>query len=147
MRTGEESEPAVLQRVGVLEFVDEQVREAALIMLSQRVVIGQKLEGPQQKLGEVDYTLAPASIFVERKMLDLPPNEFILRLDLIGPQAFLLRAVDQRLQRSRRKAVVIDAVRLVQPLDQRELILRVHDLVELRQAGVAIVCAQHPVAQ
>ena len=44
--TGEEPEPAVLQRVGVLEFVYEQVREAALIMLAQHVVVGQKLEGP-----------------------------------------------------------------------------------------------------
>src|SRR5258706_12759924 len=99
------------------------MREPALIMLAQHIVMGQKLEGPQQKLGEVDHTLAPASLFVECKMLDLPSNEFILRLDLVGSQAFLLRAVDERLQLARRKAVVVDAVRLVEPLDQRDLVL------------------------
>ena len=38
-------------------------------------------------------------------------------------------------------------MRAVQPLDQRELVLRVHDLEQLRQLGVAVVRAQHPVAQ
>ena len=80
-------------------------------------------------------------------MLDLPPNEFVVRLDVVGPQAFLLRAIDQRLQLARRKAVVVDAVRLVQALDQRELVLRIHDLKKLRQAGVTIMRAQHPIAE
>ena len=43
--------------------------------------------------------------------------------------------------------LVVDVVRLVQPLDQRELVLRVEDLEELRQVRVAVMRAQHPVAQ
>ena len=44
-------------------------------------------------------------------------------------------------------ALLIDAVCLVQPLDQGQLVLHVHDLKQLRQSGVAVMRAQHAVAQ
>ncbi len=52
LRPGEQPQPAVLQRVRILELVDEQVREAAAVVLAQGIVAGQQLEGPQQQLGK-----------------------------------------------------------------------------------------------
>ena len=140
-------QPLVLQHVGVLELVDQQVREAAPVVLAQAVVLREQLVAAQQQLGEIDDAFALAHRLVERVVLDLAPRELVAGLDLVRAQALLLRAGDEVLQLPRRKALVVDAVRLVQPLDQRELVLRVHDLEELRQVRVAVVRAQHPVAQ
>ena len=140
-------QPLVLEHVRVLELVDEQVREAAPVVLAQAVVPREELVASQQELGEIDHALALAHRLVERVVLDLPARELVAGLDLVRAQALLLRAGDEVLQLPRRKALVVDVVRLVQPLDQRELVLRVHDLEELRQVRVAVVRAQHPVAQ
>ena len=116
-------------------------------MLAQRVVSRQQFEAAQQELWKIDKPFAVTRLFVEREVLDLPPNKFIACLDLIRPRARLLRIVYQRLQLPRLKALCVDAVRLVQPLDQRELVLHVHDLEQLRQSGIPIVDAEHAVAQ
>ena len=102
MRAGKQPEPAVLQRVRILKFVDEKVREPTPVVLAQRIVAGQQLEGSQQQLGKIDNSLAPASLVVEREVLDLASPELVVRLDLIRPQPFLLRGVDERLQLARR---------------------------------------------
>ena len=44
------------------------------------------------------------------------------------------------------KAVLVDVQALQHALHRRELVLRIEDLEGLRQAGVAVVGAQHPVA-
>jgi hypothetical protein len=80
-------------------------------------------------------------------VVDHPPRDLVARLDLVRAQAVLLRVGDEVLQLARRVPVFVDVVRLVEPLDQRELILRVDDLEELRQLRVAVVGAQHPVAK
>jgi hypothetical protein len=38
---GEKPQPLVLEQVGVLELVDEQVREAALVVVADRIVLRQ----------------------------------------------------------------------------------------------------------
>ncbi len=147
VRTGQQPDPAVLQRVGVLELVDQQVREAPTIVLPQRFMSRQQFEAAQQELGKIDHAFAAARLFVEREVLDLTAREVVIRLDLIRPRACLLRAVDQRLQLARGKALIVDAARLVHPFDQRQLVLHVHDLEQLGQPRIAIVGAKHAVAQ
>src|SRR5690606_28077349 len=56
--TRKQANPFVLQRVGVLEFVDENMPEAPLVVFAYGPVALQKLVGPQQQLGKVDNTLA-----------------------------------------------------------------------------------------
>ena len=80
---GEELEPPVLELVGVLELVDEQVREAPAVVLAQRVVPRQELEAAQQELGEVDHALALAGRVVERVELDHAAREIVACLDLV----------------------------------------------------------------
>ena len=90
MRPGEQLEPPVLQHVGVLELVDQQVREAPPVVLAQALVRVQQLVAAQQQLGEVDDAFALARRLVQREVLDLPAREFVARLDLVGAQAVLL---------------------------------------------------------
>ena len=59
-RPGEHLQPGVLQLVGVLELVDQDVAEAPLVVLAQAVVVAQQLVGAQHELGEIDHALALA---------------------------------------------------------------------------------------
>ena len=90
VRACEQLQPLVLQHVGVLEFVDQDVREAAPIVLAQRIVARQELVGSQQELGEVDHPFALARLLVQSVMFDLPAAEIVECLDLVRTQAFLL---------------------------------------------------------
>ena len=116
-------------------------------MLAQPLVLGEELVISQQQFWKIDNTLAFARLLVEGVVLDLPARELVVRLDLVRPQPVFLGGIDQRLQLPRRETLVVDVVRLVQALDERELILRIHDLEQLWQFGVAIVRAQHAIAQ
>ena len=116
-------------------------------MLAQPLVLRQQLVGAQQQLRKIDDAVALARLLVQREVLDLASREFVVRLDLVRAQALFLRCIDQALELPRRKALIVDVVRLVHALDHRELILHVHDLEWLRQLGVAVMRAQHPVAQ
>ena len=147
VRPRQHAQPLVLQRVRVLELVDQQVREAALVMAAQRIVAGQELVAAQQQLREVDDAFALAHRVVQRVVLDLAPRELVARLHHVRSQALFLGVGHEPLELARREAIVVDVVRAVQALDQRQLVLRIEDLEELRQVRLAVVRAQHPVAQ
>ena len=144
VRSREQLQPLVLQRVRILEFIDEDVREASLVMRAERVLPRQHLVGPEQKLGEIDHAFALASLLVQSVMLDLPTAELVEGLDLVRAQSFFLRSADQRLQLPSGKALVVDVVCLVHALDQRQLVLRVDDLKCLWKVRLAMVRAKHP---
>ncbi|MCY1427248.1 hypothetical protein D3C76_841990 [compost metagenome] len=66
---GQQAQPGVLHGVGVLELVDQQVPESALIVFEQARVITPQVQGAQQQFGEVDDpgTLAGGFIgFIDR---------------------------------------------------------------------------------
>ncbi len=144
---GQLLEPRVLQLVRVLELVDQDVAEAVLVVLPQDLVAVEQLVAAQQQLGEVDHALAIALCVVECVELDEAAVVVVVDLDVLRPQARLLRTVDEQLQIARRIALVVDVVRLQQPLDRAQLVSRVEDLEGGRQAGIAVMRAQHPVAQ
>ena len=70
VRPGEQLQPAVLQPVGVLELVDQDVAEAPLVVLAQDLVARQQLVAAQQQLGEIDHAFALALLVVGRVELD-----------------------------------------------------------------------------
>ena len=144
---GQQFEQVVLQVVGVLELVDQDVLEARLVMLAQRLVALQQLEGAQQQLGEIDHALALALHVVQLIQLDHLAFDRVVGLDLVGAQALVLGVVDEVLQVLGRVLFVVDVVGLEQALDHRQLVLRVEDLERLRQRGVAVMGAQEAVAQ
>ena len=147
VRPCQRAQPLVLEQVRVLELVDEQVREAPAVVLAKVVALREELVAAQQELGEVHDAFALAHRLVERVMLDLPSREVVAGLDGVGPQPLLLRVGNEIHELPRRITVVVDVVRLVQALDQRQLVLRVEDLEQLRQVRIAKVRAQQPVAQ
>jgi hypothetical protein len=140
-------EPPVLQAVGILELVHQDVREAPLVVGAQHFVAREQLEAAQQQLGEIDRALAVALRVVLRVDLDEAARILVQRLDLRCAQALVLVGVDEVLHLARRVLLVVHAERLHHALEQRQLVLGVQDLEGLRQSRVAMVRAQQPVAQ
>jgi hypothetical protein len=58
--SGQQLQPGVLEAVGVLEFIDQDVPKARLIMLAERLVALQQFVRAQQQFGEVDHPFALA---------------------------------------------------------------------------------------
>ena len=116
-------------------------------MFANAFASGQEFVTAQQQFGKVDHALALAHRVVQRVVLDLPARQFVGRLDHVRALALVLGAVDEPLQLLGRIPVVVEVVCAVHALDQRKLVLRVEDLEQLRQVGVAMMRAQHPVAQ
>ena len=58
-------DPCVLQFVGVLELINQDVAKAAAVMFTDRVVITQKFIGAQHQLAKINHALALALGFVE----------------------------------------------------------------------------------
>ncbi len=140
-------QPLVLQVVGVLEFVDQHVTKAALVMLTQRLVARQQLVTAQQQLGKVDYAFALALGIVQIKQLDHAPVVVVEGFHILGAQALILGIVDEVRDIARRVLLIVDVMRFQEPLDRRELILRIENLESLRQARIAIMRAQQAVGQ
>ncbi|MPM61990.1 hypothetical protein SDC9_108855 [bioreactor metagenome] len=140
-------EPLVLQLVGVLELVHQDMLEAALVMVAQMGIVTQQLVAAQHQLAEIDHTFSLALLLVELVDLDLFAGVRISGHDIAGAHALFLAARDEVHQLLGRKALVIDIELLAQALDGRELILGVQNLERLRQLRGLIVGAQQTVAQ
>ncbi|MCY1365652.1 hypothetical protein D9M69_525100 [compost metagenome] len=143
----EHLQPCVLQAVGVLELVDQDVAEAPLVVLAHGLVVAQQLVAAQHQFAEVDHAFALALLFVQLVELDLLAVVVAAGLDVAGAQAVFLGAGDEPLRLLGRKALVVDVELLHQALDGRELVLRVEDLEGRGQVGQLPVRAQQAVAQ
>jgi hypothetical protein len=144
---GQQLEPFVLQRVGVLELVDQDVREAPLVVLAQQLAALQQLVAAQQQFGKVDHALALALVVVGRVQLDAAPGIVVVGLDLARALAFFLGVLMKCCDVARRELLVVDIERLQQALDGGELVLRIEDLEGVGQSGIAVMRTQHAVAQ
>lgn len=55
--TGQDFEPAVLQNVGILKLVDENMTEALLIVRANKVIAGEQLVAAKKQFCEIHYPL------------------------------------------------------------------------------------------
>ena len=67
--TGQQFQPQVLQAVGILKFVYQNIAEAVLVMLADVGVTLQQLIAAQQQLGKVSYAIALALFVIFFKNL------------------------------------------------------------------------------
>ena len=143
----QELEPGVLQLVGVLKLIDQDVAKAALVVLAHGGVVAQHLVAAQHQLTKVHHALALALRFVQGVELDFFARFFVARHHIGRAQTVFFAAADEVLHLLGRVTVGVDVVLLAQALDGRELVLGVQDLKGLGQTGQHVVGAQKPVAQ
>ena len=140
-------DPGVLQAVGVLELVDQNVFEAPLVVLAHRLKVAQHLVAAQHQLTKIHHAFALALFFVQRVQLDLLARLVVAHLHITGPLPIFLAAADEVLNLLGRIALVVYLELLAQALDGRELVLRVQNLKCGGQTRQLVVGTQKAVAQ
>ena len=140
-------EPSVLQPVGVLKLIDQQMTKTQLVVLAQRLLVAQQFVRAQQQFPKIHHPFACALRLVEFVDLDFFAGVRIGGVDVFGPKCIFLATVDEPLGLLGWKALVIDVELFVQALDRRELILDVQDLKGLRQLRQLPMGPQQTVAQ
>ena len=143
VRPGQEAQPSVLDGVGVLKLVDQDMREASLIVPEDVRTLAQQLQGLEQKIGKVEQTRACALFFVLAIDRDhLVGEEIASAVDVVRPQTLVLLLIDEALHLTGRPTGLVELHRLEDPLDQTKLVVRIQDLELLRELRVLPVRAQ-----
>ena len=144
---GQQFEPLVLQLVGVLKLIDQQVAKALLVVLAQGRVVAQQLVRAQQQFGKINHALALALVFVKLVQLDLFARIWVVRGHIFGAQAVFFATGKKPAQLLGRVALGIHVEGLAQPLDGRELVLHIQNLKRGWQPGGLVVRPQQAIAQ
>ena len=143
----QQGQPLVLKGVRILELIHEDVPETALIMRADRLISLQELIGSEQQFGKIHNALALALRLIKAVDLNHPATKIVERLDVIGPQALFLGAIDKTLHVARRIFLIVDASCLEHTLDGSKLVRSIQDLKCLWQARITMMGTQHPIAQ
>jgi hypothetical protein len=145
---GEQAHESVLDRVGVLEFVDQQFAEALAVMRQQRTVVAQQFVRAQQQFGEVDQPGAVAAFLVQgvRAAHDVGPR-IGAGLQVLRTPAFVLLRIDPPCDLPRREACFVQFQLLHDALDQTQLVVAVQHLEPFGQLRVLPVQAQQAMRQ
>jgi hypothetical protein len=137
------ADPRVLQRVGVLEFVDQQMAPALLVVLQYGGIFQPQLVRAQQQFAEVDQAGAAAGVFVG--LIDFHEgmrDRMVAMFDAVRTFALVLPVVDLPGGLAVRIFRVIQAQPGDHALDQPQLVVRIENLEAFGQAGLAPVSAQ-----
>jgi len=146
VRAGQHAHRGILDGVGVLELVHQDVAETAPVVCQQVRVLEPQLVGTQQEFREIDEAAAFAGFLVGPVHLEQRVLEGVIALlDVASAQAVVLARVDEPLGLPRRVAGLIQLQALEQAPDQAVLVLGIQDLEALRQARFTPVLAQQAV--
>ncbi|TSE33650.1 hypothetical protein Tchar_01712 [Tepidimonas charontis] len=140
-------QPRILQAVGVLKLIHQNVPEAPLVVRADGLVIAQQLVRAQQQLAKIHHPFALTLSFVGGVELDAPALLLVARPQVVRAQSFFLGVGDEPLQLFGLDLLLIHLQALEQPLDGAELILHVQDLERGWQTQHLVMRAQHAVAQ
>ena len=143
----EQLEPLVLQWVGVLKLINQDMLKPRPVVVTNGIGSTQQFHRAQHELAKVHHALALALVVVGLVELNEPAVVAIGVVDIGRPQALLLGAVDEGLHLLGRVLLIIHAQAFHQPLDGRELVLAVENLKGGRQGCISVVGPQKPIAQ
>ena len=140
-------EPSVLQLVGVLKLVHQNMAEAAAVMLAHMHVVAQQLIRAQHQLAKIHHAFTQALLFVQLVQLHLSARLVVAHRHIARALAVFFASRNEILHLLGRKAVFVHIELLAQPLDGRQLVLRVQNLERLRQPRQLVMRPQKTVAQ
>ncbi|EEG32406.1 hypothetical protein NEIFLAOT_02510 [Neisseria flavescens NRL30031/H210] len=132
-------QPRVLQFVGILELVNENVVEAVLVVPAQYFIVLQHFVAAEHKLGEINHAFALADFVVFGVTLNYAARMRIGRTQHGSAQTGFFLRVDKALQRTRRDDFFGDVEAFEQAFDEGKLVAAVEDLKGRRQTGIAVV--------
>ena len=144
---GQHLDPGVLQLVGVLKFIDQDVAKAPLVVLGYLRVVPQQLVAAQHQLAEIDDPFTLALLFIKRINFYFLAHFIVAYRYIFGTLAVFLAASKKVHQLFGGEAFIVDVELLAKPLDARQLILRIQNLKSRRQIDQLVMGAQKTVAQ
>ncbi len=140
-------QPLILDRVGVLELVDEQVREAAPVGEAHVLMVAQQAHGAQEQVVEVEGVVLQQQLLVALigalgHFTDVAAGGEVLRFDqlVLGPR-------DQRQHLARGDLLRVEVHLLEALADERELVGVVEDDEVAAKGEPFRLAAQHAGAQ
>jgi hypothetical protein len=148
LRSCEQRQPLVLNRIGILKLVYQDMPKPSLVVLQQTGVIAPELVGTEQQLGKIDHPGTTARFLVG--LIDgdqLAAGRVSIVLDLLGAKAFVLLGVDEPQYFARHPARLIEVHGLQHLAQQASLVLGIQNLKTLRKSCLAPMQAQQSVRE
>ena len=143
VRLGQQPQPHVLDRVGVLVLVDQHEAEAALVLLQDVRVLAEQPDAFEQQVAEIGgvQDLQPVLVLlVALAPLAVGEGHGLARRHVLGRHPAVLPGVDLVGEAARGPALVVDVLRLDHLLQQADLVVGVEDGeagLEADQLGMA----------
>ncbi len=139
----QEAEPQILRDIRVLVFVHQDIAEALLVLLEDRRIGAEQRQVVQQEVAEIGGVERQEPLLVEPVERDGAASRDLARLGvghLVGDEAAVLPALEQSVERARRRGAVVHALGLGDLLDEAQLVVRVQNReigFEAHRLGVA----------
>ena len=145
---GQQPQPGVLDGIGVLELVHQDMTEAALVVPADVVVVANQFQRAQQQLGKVDDPGALAQLLVQHiDAQQLLTHRIVAGIDMLRSLAFVLAGIDEPLRLLGRVLGLVQFQLAHRALDHAQLIVAVEYLEGLRQLRLLPVSAQQAMGQ
>ena len=147
MCLGQQTQPQILDLIGVLIFVHQDIFEALLILRQHIVMLAEDVQHVQQKIAEVAGVQRLQAILVKLVELRAAPVgiSFVFhRIEIARIEPAVLPAIDQTGQLAGRPAFFIQILVLDKLFQQAQLIIGIDDGVIALQANDLGMPAQHP---
>ncbi len=143
---GQHPQPGVLDAVGILEFVHQDVLEAVAVVLEDVGLVQPQLVGPQQEFGKIHQTGAIAGLLIGLVDLLIGAGDGVaIDVDVAGAQPLVLLAVDVAHHGAGSPVLLVEVERLEHPANEAVLVVGVEDLEVLGQARIQMVGPQQSV--
>ena len=128
-------DPCVLQFVGVLELVNQNVAKAPAVMFTDRIVIAQKFIRTQHQLAKINHALALALGFVEFIQLYFFTGVWVAHINIFSSKTVFFAPSNKPHSLLGWETFFVNLKLFAQSLDSTELVLGIQDLKGLRQIG------------
>ena len=147
-RTGQQTQPLVLQGVGVLKLVHQHVGEALAVVVQHLHMVAQQFVTAQQQFGEVHHARLAAARFIFLVDADeLPARRVAVILQVLRALTFIFTAINEISDLTWHPAGVVEAHFFQNFFHQPLLVIRIENLEGLRQLGFAPMNAQQAMRQ
>lgn len=139
-------QPGVLDAVGILELVHQDVLEAIAVVLEDVGLVQPQLVGAQQEFGKIHQPGAITGLLIGLVDLLIGTGDGVaIEIDVAGAQPLVLLAVDVAHHGARGPVLLVEVERLEHPANEAVLVIGVEDLEVLRQPCIQMVGPQQAV--
>ncbi len=134
--------------VGVLELIDQDLAKSVLVVGKKGWLLQPELMSTKQQFAEIHHATTFTCLLIRLVDLHHDATELVtIVFQVGGAQALILLLIDEPLTLPRGPLAFIQAKRLIDTLDQSQLVIGIKNLELFRQSGFLPVRTQQPVGE